>query len=92
MVKMKKSGFITKVIVIALLGYMAVTFLELQGQIRQSQAERDSLSRQVAEQAQKVADLEEILENPDDPERGADIARDRLNLVMPGEKVFVITN
>lgn len=92
MFKTKKAGLLTKIVVLALLIYMATSLLDLQSRIRQTQAQRDTLSRQVAEQTQVNADLAEDLANPDDPDRIADIARDKLGLVVPGEKVFVITN
>lgn len=87
----KKAGLLTKIVVLALLIYMATSLLDLQSRIRQTQAQRDSLSRQVAEQAQCNADLAEDVANPNDPDRIADIARDKLGLVVPGEKVFIIT-
>ncbi len=92
MPKTKKAGLLTKLVILALLIYLAISLLDLQSRIRQTQAERDTLSRQVAEQAQVNADLAEDVANPDDPDRIADIARDKLGLVVPGEKVIVITN
>ena len=92
MPKTKKAGLLTKLVILALLIYLATSLLDLQGRIRETQAERDTLSRQVAEQAQVNADLAEDVANPDDPDRIADIARDKLGLVVPGEKVIVITN
>lgn len=92
MPKTKKAGLLTKLVILALLIYLATSLLNLQGRIRETQAERDTLSRQVAEQTQTNADLAEDVANPDDPDRIADIARDKLGLVVPGEKVIVITN
>ena len=92
MPRTKKAGLLTKLVILALLIYLATALLDMQSQIRQSQAERDSLSRQVAEQTQVNADLAEDVANPDDPQRIADIARDELGLVVPGEKVIIITN
>lgn len=92
MPKTKKAGLLTKLVILALLIYLATSLLNLQSRIRQIQAERDALSRQVAEQTQVNADLAEDVANPDDPDRIADIARDKLGLVVPGEKVIVITN
>ena len=92
MPRTKKAGLLTKLVILALLIYLATALLNLQGRIRQTQAERDALSRQVAEQTQVNADLAEDVANPDDPERIADIARDKLGLVVPGEKVIVIAN
>ena len=92
MPRTKKAGLLTKLVILALLIYLATSLLDLQGRIRETQAERDALSRQVAEQTQVNADLAEDVANPDDPDRIADIARDKLGLVVPGEKVIVITN
>lgn len=92
MPKTKKAGLLTKLVILALLIYLATSLLDLQGRIRETQAERDALSRQVAEQTQVNADLAEDVANPDDPDRIADIARDKLGLVVPGEKVIIITS
>ena len=92
MPKTKKAGLLTKLVILALLIYLATSLLDLQGRIRETQAERDALNRQVAEQTQVNAELAEDVANPDDPDRIADIARDKLGLVVPGEKVIIITN
>ena len=47
---------------------------------------------QVAAQTQINADLADAVENSDDPDRQADIARGKLGLVEPGERVFYFTN
>ena len=92
MPKTKKAGLLTKLVILALLIYLATSLLNLPSRIRAPQAERDTLSRQVAEQTQVNADLAEDVANPDDPDRIADIARDKLGLVVPGEKVIIITS
>lgn len=91
-VKTKKAGFLTKIVVLALLIYMAIALLNLQAQIRSAQAAQTELSRQVAAQTQENADLADAVAHNDDPERVEEIARDKLNLVEPGDKVFIITN
>ena len=92
MFRTKRAGLLTKVVILILLIYMATALLNLQGQIRQLQGQKESLDRQVAQQAQLNADLADGVANPDDPERVADIARDRLGLAVPNEKIFIITN
>ena len=92
MPKTKKAGLLTKLVILALLIYLATSLLNLQSRIRATQAERDTLSRQVAEQTQVNAYLAEDVANPDDPDRIADIARDKLGLVVPGEKAIIITS
>ena len=44
------------------------------------------------EQKQINADLADAVENSNDPERQADLARDKLGLVEPGEYVFRFTD
>ena len=47
---------------------------------------------QVAAQKQVNADLSDAVENSDDPDRQADIARGKLGLVEPGEYIFRFTD
>jgi cell division protein FtsB len=63
-VKTKKAGLLTKIVVLALwLIYLATSRSESAGQIASAQAERDDLSRQVAAQTQANADLADDVEN-----------------------------
>ena len=51
--RFKRAGFLTKIVVLALLIYMATTLLELRGQIQTTQVQRDALAQQVAGQQAK---------------------------------------
>ena len=64
----------------------------MRGQIQRAQSDRDDLAAQVAAQTQVNADLADAVENSGDPERQADIARNKLGLVEPGEYVFYFTD
>jgi len=93
MVKTKRAGILTKIVVLGLLVYFATVLLSLNGQIAAAEAERDAMRAQVAQQAQLNADLAEDVANADDPHRQEDIARDKLGLVVPGEQIFIdVTN
>jgi cell division protein FtsL len=92
MVKTKKAGILTKLVVLALLVYLATTLLNLRSQIQSAQTERDTLTQQVADQNQLNAELNAAVKDSDAPARIADAAREKLGLVEPGEKVFVFTN
>lgn len=48
--KLKRAGFLTKIVVLALLIYMATSLLDLRGQIQTAQVQRDTLARQVSDQ------------------------------------------
>lgn len=91
-VRTKKAGILTKLVVLALLIAAATALLNLRGQILAAQADLEEAQAQVAAQTQINADLADAVENSDDPDRQADIARGKLGLVEPGERVFYFTN
>lgn len=90
--QIKKAGFLTKIVVLALLIAASVTLLRMQGQIAQAQKEREELQQQVTQQAQVNADLQDAVDHSGDPDRQADIARNELGLAAPGEKVIIFTD
>ncbi|MBQ1351684.1 MAG: septum formation initiator family protein [Oscillospiraceae bacterium] len=87
--KFKRAGFSTKLIVLILLVYMAISLLTLRDQIASAQVQENELKAQVAELQEKNATLERDIANSDDPELLEKIAREQIGLVLPGEKIFV---
>ena len=87
--KLKRAGMATKLLVLILLAAVAVALLSTQAKLGAAQAERDVLRRQVQEQQEANAALQDGIDHCDDPEYLADIARSRLGLVEPGEIEFV---
>ena len=75
--RFKRAGFLTKIVVLALLIYMATSLLDLRGQIQTIQEERDALAQQVSDQQLENQELSEAIENSDDPEVLEEVARDR---------------
>lgn len=88
----KKAGLLTKLVVLALLVITATSLLNLRGQILTAQAEKADMETRVAAQTQTNADLADAVANSSDPDRQADIARDKLGLIQPGEKVYIFTD
>ena len=74
--KLKRAGFLTKIVVLALLIYMATSLLDLRGQI-QTAVQRDTLARQVSDQRLENQELEAAIENSDDPEMLEQVAREK---------------
>lgn len=66
--------------------------LNLRQQILTAQSDLAEAEAQVAAQKQVNADLSDAVENSDDPDRQADIARGKLGLVEPGEYIFRFTD
>lgn len=84
----KRAGFLTKLVVLALLIYMAITLLDLRGKIQGVQDERDDLVRQVTSQQLENQKLADAIANSDDPEMQEQVARDR-GYVEKDETLFI---
>ncbi len=91
-VKMKKAGLVTKLVVLALLIGLSITLLDMQTQLRDAQTQRDTLTAQRDAQKQVNADLSDAVQNKDDPQRQEAIARASLGLVKPGEIILKVTD
>ena len=86
--RFKRAGFVTKLVVLALLIYLATSLLNLRGQIQGVEEVRDTLARQVADQQLENQALADAIEHSDDPEMLEQVARDR-GLVKQGEELYV---
>lgn len=87
--KLKRAGVATKLLVLVTLAATAIALLSTQAKLSAAQADRDALIRQVQEQREANAALQDGIDHSGDPEYLADIARSRLGLVEPGEIEFV---
>ena len=84
----KKAGILTKIVVLVLLIYMAVTLLELRGRIQALQEKGDSLADQVNDQRWENRKLEDAIANSSDPDMLEQVARDR-GLVKANEELYI---
>lgn len=85
--RLKRAGFLTKIVVLALLIYMATSLLDLRGQIQATQGQRDTLAQQVADQRLENQKLADAIENSNDPEMLEQVARDK-GYVKQGEILY----
>ena len=88
LMRLPRSKLITKVIVFALIIYAGISLINLRGRIETVREELYVVRRAVAEQELINAELEYQIENFDDPDVKAGIARANLGLVQQGEIVF----
>ena len=86
--KFKRAGMLTKLLLLILLIASVGVFLNLQGQVSQTEDEAAAWRRQVSRQKQENQELTTAIADKDNPERIEDVARKRLGLVLPGEIVF----
>ena len=86
--QLKRAGFLTKIVVLALLIYMATSLLELRSQIRETETLRDTLSQQVTDRQLANQHLAEAIAGSDDPGVMEQVARDK-GYVKQGEVIYI---
>ena len=84
----KRAGFLTKIVVLVLLIYMALSLIDVRGTIQGVQTQRDDLARQVTDQRLENQKLADAIANSDDPEMQEQVARDR-GYVEKDETLFI---
>lgn len=91
-VRIKKAGLLTKIVICVLLIYLVMTLLSLRGRIAETRDQVDLLNQQVQDQVQRNMELANDIENSNDPSHIRDIAREKLDLAEPSERIFEITD
>ena len=86
--RLKRSKMISKIIVFALFIYAIFSLINTRGRIESIREEQSGLRRAVAQLEMSNAELEYKIENYNEPDVIADIARSDLGLVLPGEIIF----
>ena len=90
--KTKKAGITTKIVILVLTIAVVLALLSIQGQLEEARSQLDAVTRQVQAQTEINAGLAEDIAHSGDTDRLAEIAREKLDLVQPDEKVFVDAN
>ena len=88
LMKLPRSRMITKIIVFALIIYAVISLIAIRGNIESAREDLGEVRRAVTELEITNAELEYEIENHNEPDVIADIARSNLGLVLPGEIVF----
>ena len=92
MFQSKKVGLLAKIILLILLAYMIFTLVSVRQKIADANAAVETLTQQVSDQTQTNTELSNAIENRDDPSYVEDIAREKLGLVAPNDRVFNIAD
>ncbi|PKM74310.1 MAG: hypothetical protein CVU91_00115 [Firmicutes bacterium HGW-Firmicutes-16] len=88
----KRTGLITKIVILAIIVYAGITLVSLKVQVSDARAQRDELQTGVDGELQKNTELQYAIDHSTDPDTLEDIARSKLGLVKPGEKIFYDVN
>ena len=86
--RFKQAGFLTKLVIVVLLIYMATSLLDLRGQIRDAEQTRAALEEQVKQKQLENQQLSVAIENSDDPDMLERVAREK-GYVKSNETIYV---
>ena len=86
--RFKQAGFLTKLVIVVLLIYMATPLLDLRGQIRDAEQTRAALEEQVRQKQLENQQLSAAIENSDDPDMLERVAREK-GYVKSNETIYV---
>ena len=86
--KLKRSGILTKVIVLILIAYSAITLLRLWDRIEDGKQQQEALEDMADALEMENADLKYAVEHKDDDKIKEQIARGELGLIKEGETVY----
>ena len=90
--KVKRAGIGTKILILVLMVAVVTALLSMRTQLKVAQSQRDQLQAQVQVQLEKNSALSDAIDNSNDPEYIANIARGELGLVEADEIRFVDTS
>ena len=91
MKKTKRDSLLTKAVILAVLVVVSISLLDLRARLSSAEQTRDALQQQVDEQAQYNAELQDDIDNSDDPDVILEVAKERLGLVGKDEVIFYDT-
>ena len=86
--KLKKTGLVTKLVILILVVYAAVSLSNIHGRIEAARLERDQKALEVQSLEAGNAVMRSEIEHKDELETKIHIAREKFNLVLPGETVY----
>lgn len=87
----KNKGRVSIILVlalVALIGYFVINSIQLRMDIKEKSEEVSELSEQIAQQDEENQELENILNSENESEYLEQYAREELDYVMPGERVY----
>lgn len=88
-IKFNFKSILTKLILIIIGIYLVVTFVKQQSKINSHDSTMEYLSSKIAEKEEYKTELTEIKDNSNSYEYIEKVAREKLNMYMPNEKVYI---
>lgn len=85
----KTKSLIKKILLVGIFIYVVYTFFVQQKALNAYQAEQERYSTQIAEEKEKQEDLKTMKENINSKEYIEEVAREKLDMYLPNERVYI---
>lgn len=86
--RFRSAGWLTAVVIAGLLAYGCITLMNMKTKVAEAAKTETQLQTQIEAIQEQNASLQYAIDNQDDPDTIEDIARDKLGLVMPDERIY----
>lgn len=88
-IKFNLKSILIKLALIIVSIYLVGTFIKQQKKISSYESNIDYLSTKIVEQKERKEELNAVKDNINSPEYIEQVAREKLNMYMPNEKVYI---
>ncbi len=86
--KLRRASWLTMIVVMGLIAYAVIALMNMRTKVAAATEMESELRRQVEQIQEENAALQYAIDNRYDDKTIEDIARDKLGLVLPDEKIF----
>lgn len=85
----KTKKILKKILLIGIIIYVVYTFFVQQKTLNAYQADQERYSKQIAEEKEKQEELKTTKENINSKKYIEEVAREKLNMYLPNERVYI---
>ena len=86
--KVRRTSWMTALVIVGLIAYACIALMNMRTKVADATQTQAQLQEKVEQIQEENAALQYAIERQDDLSTIEDIARDKLGLVMPEEKIF----
>ena len=86
--KLRRASWLTMLVIVGLIAYAVIALMNMGKKVAAASETEATLRRQVEQIQEENAALQYAIDNRYDDKTIEDIARDKLGLVLPDEKIF----
>ena len=86
--RFRSAGWLTGIVIAGLLAYGCINLMNMKSKVDEAAKSEAQLQARIEAIQETNASLQYAIDNQDDPGTIEDIAREKLGLVMPDERIF----